>query len=471
MKGNTDLNSIRQIIPAHKWPPILQRKKVWAGAALASILAVALLLLSTNDKPTMLVADGKPLVVVTDDKQVDQVISRIKDEFGKQGITIAGSKTQIAYDDSLVKPEDRAADDQEVYNILKDSLDWQADCWYINVNGKPVLYLASEEEAQQVLEGIKQYYLPNSDGQVNVEELGFVEDVQVAAGQGSVTEVRTPAAAVEAMVNGLEKIVQHKVKSGDSLWTIARDNNMTVAELKAVNPQLKGDYIKPDMLLNLVKAEPLVQVSTTFTATVTEKIPYSTIYENDSSLWKGQQRVKQAGTFGSREVTYRITRANEQEVARESLLEKLISEPISQIVIRGTKTMVASRGDGGNGVLGWPTRNTINSPYGKKRGRTIHTGMDIDGDTGDPIYSAGDGVVLEAAWKGNYGRCIIIDHGRGLSTLYGHLSKIGVTIGQSVKRGDLIGQVGSTGKSTGPHLHFEVRLNGVHQNPMRFLEQ
>jgi hypothetical protein len=181
MKGNTDLNSIRQIIPAHKWPPILQRKKVWAGAALASILAVALLLLSTNDKPTMLVADGKPLVVVTDDKQVDQVISRIKDEFGKQGITIAGSKTQIAYDDSLVKPEDRAADDQEVYNILKDSLDWQADCWYINVNGKPVLYLASEEEAQQVLEGIKQYYLPNSDGQVNVEELGFVEDVQVAA--------------------------------------------------------------------------------------------------------------------------------------------------------------------------------------------------------------------------------------------------------------------------------------------------
>jgi len=99
----------------------------------------------------------------------------------------------------------------------------------------------------------------------------------------------------------------------------------------------------------------------------------------------------------------------------------------------------------------------------------LHTGVDLSADRGTPIYSSGDGVVVQAsATSGGYGNCIRINHGYSYLTLYGHLSKIIVSAGQKVKRGQLIGLVGSTGRATGPHLHYEVRINGTPVNPVNF---
>jgi murein DD-endopeptidase MepM/ murein hydrolase activator NlpD len=95
--------------------------------------------------------------------------------------------------------------------------------------------------------------------------------------------------------------------------------------------------------------------------------------------------------------------------------------------------------------------------------------MDIDGEKGDPIVAPGNGVIIKAGWQGGYGYMIEIDHGNGLTTRYGHLSKIEVEIGESVQRGQLIGLIGSTGRSTGPHLHYELRINDKPVNPRLFL--
>jgi murein DD-endopeptidase MepM/ murein hydrolase activator NlpD len=121
----------------------------------------------------------------------------------------------------------------------------------------------------------------------------------------------------------------------------------------------------------------------------------------------------------------------------------------------------------GKGGLIWPVSGPVTSGFGPRWGR-MHTGIDISAGAGTPIRAAKGGTVIAAGGNGGYGLAVIIDHGGGLSTLYGHMSSIGVS-GRSVSQGEVIGKVGCTGHCTGPHLHFETRLGGSPQNPMGYL--
>ncbi len=121
----------------------------------------------------------------------------------------------------------------------------------------------------------------------------------------------------------------------------------------------------------------------------------------------------------------------------------------------------------GSGVA-WPLRGPVTSPYGSRWGR-MHAGIDISAGTGTPIRAAKAGTVIFAGTMGGYGNAVIIDHGGGFSTLYAHQSRLGTNDGASVGQGQVVGFVGSTGHSTGPHLHFETRVGGSPQDPMRYL--
>jgi murein DD-endopeptidase MepM/ murein hydrolase activator NlpD len=116
----------------------------------------------------------------------------------------------------------------------------------------------------------------------------------------------------------------------------------------------------------------------------------------------------------------------------------------------------------------WPVNAPITSPFGWRWGR-MHEGIDLGAAYGSPIAAAASGVVIYAGWEGGYGNLTVIDHGGGLATAYGHQSRIAVSVGQSVAQGEIIGYVGSTGHSTGPHLHFEVRVNGQAVDPLGYL--
>jgi len=123
----------------------------------------------------------------------------------------------------------------------------------------------------------------------------------------------------------------------------------------------------------------------------------------------------------------------------------------------------------------WPVRGIITSRFGWRRspigwGREYHKGLDIAGRYGIPIVATGEGRVTSAGWKGNYGRTVIIKHNYGFTTLYGHCSRLAVSVGQQVKKGQVIGYVGSTGRSTGPHVHYEVHVNGRPVDPERYLK-
>jgi murein DD-endopeptidase MepM/ murein hydrolase activator NlpD len=174
--------------------------------------------------------------------------------------------------------------------------------------------------------------------------------------------------------------------------------------------------------------------------------------------------VKVPGVWGQKQVTYRITKQDSTEVKREVIDVQILSQPKTQVVVKGTRQAPNLA----TGNFYWPVVGTITSKYGPRWGRT-HAGIDIAVPTGTPIKAADDGTVVWVGWDGNYGRCIRIDHGGGhIVTLYAHLSGYTVEEGDTVHRGDVIGYSGNTGYSTGPHLHFEVRVDGVAKNPLSF---
>jgi murein DD-endopeptidase MepM/ murein hydrolase activator NlpD len=122
----------------------------------------------------------------------------------------------------------------------------------------------------------------------------------------------------------------------------------------------------------------------------------------------------------------------------------------------------------------WPARGWVTSDFGSRLDpytaeRVMHQGLDIAAPHGKEVYAPSDGTVVFAGLEGGYGNVLVIDHGYGIKTRYGHLSRLMVKAGDRIKRGSLIAAVGNTGRSTGPHLHYEVRVNGIPQNPRKFI--
>jgi murein DD-endopeptidase MepM/ murein hydrolase activator NlpD len=122
----------------------------------------------------------------------------------------------------------------------------------------------------------------------------------------------------------------------------------------------------------------------------------------------------------------------------------------------------------------WPVEGVIMSSFGSRTDPfsgegAIHTGVDLQAPMGTPVHAAADGIVVYAEWSGGYGRLVKVDHGNGLQTYYGHMSRLEVVTGQEIRRGDILGLSGSSGRATSPHLHYEVRMGGAPVNPYQFL--
>jgi murein DD-endopeptidase MepM/ murein hydrolase activator NlpD len=173
-----------------------------------------------------------------------------------------------------------------------------------------------------------------------------------------------------------------------------------------------------------------------------------------------------------RHAAVQVAQMEDLSAAEEAYLERLIQERERELEAERKAAGIASgiESEGGPGSFSWPVTGTITSPFGWRSNPfggapEFHQGLDIAAPTGTTVTAAAGGTVILAQWYGGYGNYILIDHGGGYSTGYGHLSAIYVSANQAVARGQAIGAVGSTGQSTGPHLHFEIRINGKPVDP------
>lgn len=183
-----------------------------------------------------------------------------------------------------------------------------------------------------------------------------------------------------------------------------------------------------------------------------------------------EQQVALEATRAEKERRIAELIAEIDELAKEESRIQSLLAGASRGSARGPTGTVAV--PGGRGKFGWPVGGVVTSGFGQRclgSSCRMHTGIDISAPVGTPVGASAAGTVIAAGYQGAYGNTVVIDHGDGFSTLYAHLDSVSVSSGQRVGRGTIVGTVGTTGNSTGPHLHFEIRYNGAPQDPMAYL--
>jgi murein DD-endopeptidase MepM/ murein hydrolase activator NlpD len=270
------------------------------------------------------------------------------------------------------------------------------------------------------------------------------------------------------------------------MWDIGIANDISEEEMLRANPDLIPERLRIGQNINLYEMKPYMTVTTVEIENRAEPIAFDTVYENSKELYKGQTKVVKKGIDGSRDVKTQVTKENGIVVSSVEIASEVTAEPQAQVAAVGTKAVTAyaspppaqSAAVGsvsqptvqvtGSGSLGQPLAQIeVSSAYGS-RGNRRHKGVDMRSPKGTPVYASDDGVVTTSQYKGSYGNLIILNHGNGLETYYAHCDTLQVSVGETVKKGQMIGTVGITGNATGYHLHFEVRKNGVYQNPMNY---
>ncbi len=362
--------------------------------------------------------------------------------------------------------------------ILRTAGDSIAEATGLYVDGEFIAAMESREELQAVLDGLKEGRYDKNDPDQRAE---FVQAVVMEDGLYPISTLDNASALRSALTSQTVVERTYTVQAGDVLGTIAVKHDMTTAELRAMNPAYANtDMIKAGDKLVVQRAESLLQVKVLKTIRYTETIDYTTktVYRDDKPVTYSKTKTK--GVEGSQNVTADITYIDGIEVGRTVTNRTVTKQPVTKVVEQGTKKVVSSSGSSvtqGDGVtrgsMLWPVPICHNMSRGFGRG---HYGLDITNGPikvlGHPAVAADGGTVIQAAtgWNGGYGKVVKIQHSNGLVTVYAHLQSIKVVKGQKVSRGQTIGLVGNSGRSSGPHLHFEVIKNGVKVNPLNYVK-
>lgn len=406
--------------------------------------------------------DGKILGYVRDKEVAVSALAEVKEGIKKYdpSINVSG---ELEFEKLLVNSE-KIISGSYIKDTIESGLYVQYTAYAIDINNSEVAVVKNQEEANKVIDGIKKHYEEEEKKNgAEILNLTIKDDINAVKKIVDASKLTDADKVIDTIIGGKGITKKYDVKSGDTIWKIARDNNMSIEEIAAVNPDLNVERLQVGQKVNLAVSEPYLNVETTVKLASDEGIPYSTNYVSDGSLYRGQSKVVESGQYGTNRVVREITKLNGKEIANSVLSTVVVKDPITRVLAKGTKELV------GTGKFLWPLGGTISSPFGS-RGRSYHTGLDIAAPYGSTISAADSGTVIKAERSGTYGKLLIIDHGNGYTTYYGHCSAFYVSEGDTVTRGQSIAAVGLTGNTTGSHVHFEVRLGGSAQNPLNYLK-
>ena len=421
---------------------------------------------------------------VSDPKIVeDYIINRVKHlEESNPDVHMVLNTDDITY--KAEKAYKIKSDDQSALANLDGMLEAHAVGVEIVVDGNPVAVVRDKEEAEAILQQLQQKYAPVKEsgrvsvlsappqeqeldaGQSVLESVGFLEQVDLKIKKIEPQDVMDPQEVLQKLETGGVAPSQYTVQSGDCVSCIAQKLGISKQVIYEKNPWIVDDKIRVGDVLDVTVYKPTLTVKTVEKVVENLEIPYETIYEEDNTMRKGTTSIISPGKNGLKKVTYLVTKGNGTMLEEELVDEQIIEEPVPAYAKKGTKVVLGQ----GTGKFVWPVVGAkLTSYYGKRWGK-MHKGIDMVGNKN--ILAADNGVVTYAGNKGDgYGNKVVIDHKNGYTTVYAHLSKIETSKGKVVEKGEKIGVMGSTGDSTGVHLHFEILRNGAAQNPLQYLSR
>ncbi len=306
------------------------------------------------------------------------------------------------------------------------------------------------------------------DYDIGLTDIDYADKIEVVEAYLLEDELNSVEEAVNLVTKEQEVQVIYKVVKGDTLSQICLDHNIAMDELIAINDALEDEttMIRVDQELVLTVPEPDLSIIWKEEQVYTEDYEAEVQYILNDDWYTNQKETRQEPSAGRRKVAALIEYKNGQEIGREILKEEVYAEAVPKIVERGTKIpptyikpIAGGRRSSGFGARSAPTKGAS----------TNHKGIDWAVPIGTTVVASNAGTVTHAGWASGYGYAVYISHGDGRQTRYGHLSKVLVKPGQTVSQGERIALSGNTGRSTGPHLHFEIRINGTAVNPLNYL--
>ncbi len=306
------------------------------------------------------------------------------------------------------------------------------------------------------------------DYELGLQTIGFGDTVEVVEAYLQDYEITSLQDAIEEVTKDQEKEQIYEVVPGDTLSQIAERNELTLDALIAMNDTIENENstIRVGDELIITVPEPELSVERTEEVYYEEDYEAEIIYVDNDDWYTTQTKTLQEPSAGHRIVVADVSYRNKEEVSREILKEEITYEAVPKIVERGTKIpptyikpISGGRQSSGFGRRNAPTRGAS----------TYHKGIDWATPTGTAVMASSAGTVVKAGWGSGYGYVVYINHADGRQTRYGHLSKVLVSTGQTVSQGQKIALSGNTGVSTGPHVHFEILINGSQVNPLNYL--
>lgn len=389
-------------------------------------------LVSATSNAYVLTVDGEEVATLVSADEAEEAIAQCM--AAQQEKYLDAYDYQVAYTNEVTVVEEPAvgavySSVSEAAEDLTGHLDLVAEAVVIAIDGAEQLYVANQNAALAAVSEAKSYY---GDSQTDA----------------SITGVYTS-----------EKIETRQV-------TVECDDVLTVSE--AANMMIFGQLEPTD------NPDPLINVYVERLTKEIMDIPYQVVRIDDSEMTRGNEEVVVAGQNGTQEVTLKQTLVNGVLSSSEQMDSEIITAAVDEVVKVGVKFDAISRGANGSGTFGWPLssddKGEISSRFGW-RSRGWHSGVDIANPVGTTIYAAEAGIVTCAGNQGDgYGNLVIIDHDNGVETYYAHCSDIYVSVGDFVERGTSIAAIGMTGITTGPHVHFEVRIDDTPVDPLDYIE-